>query len=110
MIPVQNAIASVADFAARDVVASMPNGPMKFASQMAVFAARSNPGPVIKPYEPFLKMTGILSEDGEYVDEQALYNALMGAFKEMPAVTLLGFTFNSQDAEKLLQRMISNER
>lgn len=106
MIPVSSAVNAVADFAAKDVVALMPSGPMKFASQMAVYAAKSNPEPVLKPYEAFLKMTGILSQDGLQVDEQALYNALMGAFKEMPSVTLLGFTFNSADAEKLMQRML----
>jgi hypothetical protein len=106
MIPIQNAINAVADFASKDIVALMPSGPMKFASQMAVYAAKANPEPVVKPYEAFLKMTGILSQDGQHVDEQALYNALMGAFKEMPSVTVLGFTFNSADAEKLMQRML----
>lgn len=61
---------------------------------------------VLKPYEPFMKMTGILSEDGRHIDEQALYNSLMGAFKEIPSVSFLGFTFNQQDAERLLQRML----
>lgn len=106
MIPIQHAIQALADFASRDVVAAMPNGPMKFASQMVVVAARNNPDPVWKPYEAFLKMTGIVNEDGTMVDEQNLYNTLMGTFKEMPSVSLLGFTFNSADAEKLMQRML----
>lgn len=105
MIPLDNAVRAVADFASRDVVSIMPNTPSKFLAEMAVAAARANPVPVIKPYEAFLKMTGILSEDGQNIDEGALYRALTGAFKEMPTVTMLGFTFNQQDADKLLQRM-----
>lgn len=106
MIPVHNAVQALADFASKDVVSVMPNGPMKFASQMVVVAARNNPDPVLKPYEPFLKMTGIMNGDGTMIDEQALYNALMGAFKEVPSVNILGFTFNSADADKLMQRML----
>lgn len=106
MIRIEKAVDAIAEFASRDVVSTMPNGLGKFAANMAIVSARNNPEQVLKPYDAFLKMTGILSEDGKSVDEQSLYNALMGAFKEMPSVTFLGFTFNQQDAEKLLQRML----
>lgn len=106
MIKIEKAVDALADFASRDVVSAMPNGIGKFAANMAIVSARANPDQVLKPYEGFLKMTGILSDDGKEVDEQALYNALMGAFREMPSVSFLGFTFNQQDAEKLLQRML----
>ena len=106
MIPYQNALDALAEFAARDVVSVMPNGARKFMALMAVSTIRNNPEQVVSPYEGVLKMMGVLSDDGKSVDEQALYNALMGAFREMPSVSFLGFNFNQQDAEKLLQRML----
>lgn len=106
MIPVSKAIEALSEFAAKDVVAVMPNGLQKFLAQMAVVSARANPENVLRPYEPFLKMIGVLSEDGQSVDEQALYNALMGTFREMPRVSFLNFTFTSADAERLMQRMV----
>lgn len=104
MVPLSKAIDAVATFAGKDVVSAMPPGANKFLAIMAVNSARRNPELFIGPYEKWLRMTGIMTDDG--IDEQALYSALEGAFSEMKSVTFLGFTFKPQDADRLLQRMM----
>ena len=109
MIPIKKALDAVAEFASKDVVPVMADSPRKFLAQMAIGAARVNPMPIIRPYEPFLKMTGIISEDGSMVDKKALEASLMSAFKEMPKVSMLGLTFTQQDALALLERMVDDD-
>lgn len=104
MIPLNKALDAVANFAQKDVVSAMPPGVPKFVAIMAVNSARNNPEQFLKPYEKWLRMTGIMSDDG--IDEQALYSALEAAFSEMKSVSFMGFTFKMQDAERLLQRML----
>ena len=76
-----------------------------FASaKRAESTARQNPEQFVRPYEKWLRMTGIMSDGG--IDEQALCYAIESAFSEMKSVSFLGFTFSMQDAERLLQRMV----
>lgn len=105
MIPLKNAMEGVLSFAANDVLPSMPNGLKKFAAYMALGALKANPEPAVKPYIPFLKMSGVVTEDGSTVDEQKLSVALSDAFANMPSVDFLGFTFTSEDADKLINRI-----
>ena len=105
MIPLKNAMDGVLSFAANDVLPGMPNGLKKFAAYMALGALKTNPEPAIKPYMPFLEMSGIVSADGAMVDEQKLSVALSDAFTNMPSVDFLGFTFTSEDANKLINRI-----
>lgn len=105
MIPLKNAMEGVLSFAANDVLPSMPNGLKKFAAYMALGALKTNPEPAAKPYIPFLKMSGVVTEDGSTVDEQKLAVAFSDAFANMPTVDFLGFTFTSEDANKLINRI-----
>lgn len=105
MIPLKTAMEGVLSFAANDVLPSMPNGLKKFAAYMALGALKTNPEPAVKPYMPFLKMSGVVSDDGATVDEQRLGSALSDAFANMPTVDFLGFTFTADDASKLINRI-----
>ena len=104
MIPMKKAIDAVATFVQKDVVSAMPPGVHKFLAIMAVNSARQKPEQFVRPYEKWLRMTGIMSDGG--IDEQALCSALEAAFSEMKSVSFLGFTSSMQDAERLLQRMV----
>lgn len=105
MIPLKTAMEGVLSFAANDVLPSMPNGLKKFAAYMALGALKTNPEPAVRPYMPFLKMTGVLSEDGSTVDEQKMAVAFSDAFANVPNVDFLGFTFTAEDANKLITRI-----
>ena len=105
MVPLKNAMESALSFVANDVLPSMPNGIKKFAAYMALGALKTNPEPALKPYMPFLKMSGIVSEDGASVDEQKLSVAFSDAFANMQNVDFLGFTFSVDDANKLINRI-----
>jgi hypothetical protein len=105
MVPFKTAMDGVLAFAAKDVLPLMPNGLKKLSAYMALGALRSNPEPAVKPYEGFLKMTGIMSEDGQSVDEQRLAAAFAEAFANMSTVDFLGFTFTADDATKLVDHV-----
>jgi hypothetical protein len=105
MVPMKTAMEGVLAFAANDILPSMPNGIKKFGAYMALGALKTNPEPAIKPYLPFLQMSGIVSEDGSTVDEQKLAMAFSDAFANMPTVDFLGFTFSVDDANKLINRI-----
>ena len=105
MVPMKTAMEGALSFAANDVLPNMPNGLKKFAAYMALGALKTNPEPAVTPYIPFLKMSGVVSEDGSTVDEQKLTVAFSDAFANMPTVDFLGFTFTSEDANKLITRI-----
>ena len=100
-----NAMNGIAAFAELDALPHMPNGIMKVGAYMAVEGLKRNPNVVTKPYEQFFKMLGVLSEDGNTVDVDALSGYLRSAFEKVPTVNLWGFTFDSNDVEKLIARI-----
>lgn len=105
MVPVKTALDGLHSFALNDVIPLMPNGPRKFAAIFGVCGSRNNPDFLVKPYESFLKMSGIMSGDGQSVDEQRLAAVLADAFQQMPAVEILGFTFSADDVNRLVDRV-----
>lgn len=105
MIPLQQVIDGVSVWASQDVIAYMPNGASKFLALMAVGSMRNNSANFLRPYEKLLVSLGIMTEDKSMIDEGVLKTALDEAFAGMPSVTWMGFTFNSQDAEKLMRRI-----
>lgn len=105
MVTVEKAMNGLASFAEMDALPHMPNGIKKLGAYMAVESVKKNPTVFTKPYESFFKMIGVLSQDGTLVDVDALSSYLRSAFEKVPSVELWGFSFNAQDAEKLLERM-----
>lgn len=104
MIPTQQLIDGVTQFAVNDVIPSMPNGVPKFLAYAAVGAMKGNSRALLQTYFPVLKKVGIMQSD-DVVDEVALKNALTEAFANVPNVQLFGFTFDSSDTEKLYRRI-----
>ena len=105
VITLQDAINGVADFAELDAIPHMPNGVKKVGAYIAIDAAKKNPSIFTKPYEPYMKMIGVLSEDGSTVDMDALAGYLRSAFEKVPTVTMWDFRFDAKDVEKLISRM-----
>ncbi len=105
MVPFETAAAGLFSFVSGDVIPSMPNGARKFAAYMVLGALRQDPESALAPYAPFLKMSGILSGDGKEIDESRLETALAEAFSNMPSFEFLGFTFNEQDAARLVRKV-----
>lgn len=105
VITLQDAMNGVADFAELDAIPHMPNGLKKVGAYIAVDAAKRNPSAFTKPYEPYMKMVGVLSEDGSTVDVDALAGYLRSAFEKVPTVNLWDFRFDAKDVEKLISRM-----
>ena len=105
MITLQQALDGITVFATQDVISSMPNSMAKFVALMAVGSMRNNPNSFVKPYESALKSFGILSEDGNMVNEANIRAAFNEAFASMPRVSWMGFTFTAEDASKLMARL-----
>lgn len=104
MIPMSQMIDGVANFVTNDVIPSMPNGLDKFLAYAAVGAMHGRYTEFAQKYVPALSSVGIVTEDGN-VDEIALKNSLTEAFKNVPTVQYLGFTFDKSDADKLFRRI-----
>lgn len=104
-IALDQAVNGVASYAELDVLPLLPNGKKKLFAYMAVAGFRRNPMLILKPYEQYLKMFGVLSEDGKMIDIDALAENFKSAFEKVPSVELLGFTFDSQDVDKLVSRI-----
>ena len=105
MVPLKTAMDGVLSFVANDVLPSMPNNLKKFGAYMALGALKANPEPAVRPYMPFLKMSGIVTDDGTAVDESRLATAFSDAFANMSSVDFLGFTYSVDDANKLINRI-----
>lgn len=105
VITLQDAVNGVVDFAELDALPHMPNGGKKALAYIAVAAAKKNPSVFMKPYEPFMKMIGVLSEDGATVDVDSLSGYLRSAFEKVPSVSMWDFRFDAKDVEKLISRM-----
>lgn len=105
IVPLANALNGVAAFAELDALPHMPNGVKKLGAYMALEAVKRNPNTIAKPYEQFFKMIGVLSEDGNTVDVDALSEYLRSAFEKIPTVNLWGFTFNMEDVNRLVARI-----
>lgn len=104
-VSLEQAVAGVADYMEMDTLPLMQNGIKKFGAYMAVEAFRRNPAVLVKPYEQFMKVAGILSDDGKIVDVDALAEIVKSAFAKVPSVSVLGFTFEVQDVDKLVSRL-----
>lgn len=104
-VSLDQAVNGVAEYVELDTLPLLPNGVKKLGAYMAVAGFKRNPAVLIKPYEPFLKMTGILSEDGKIVDVDVLSEVVKSAFAKVPSVSAFGFTFEAQDVDKLVSRL-----
>ena len=52
-----------------------------------------------------LKALGIMDQDGEDVDTVKLAEALKGGFDQTPNVTVMGFTFDRDDADQFMRTL-----
>jgi len=104
-IALDQAVNGLASYAELDVLPLLPNGVKKIGAYMAVASFKRNPSVILKPYEQYLKMFGVVSEDGKTVDVDALAESLKSAFAKVPNVELFGFTFEDQDVDKLVSRL-----
>lgn len=104
-ISLEQAINGVVSYIELDTLPLLPNGIKKFGAYMAVAAFKRNPAVVVKPYEQFLKMAGVLSDDGKIVNVDAFSEIVKAAFEKVPSVSICGFTFEAQDVDKLVSRL-----
>lgn len=104
-IALDQAVTGLASYAELDVLPLLPNGMKKFGAYMAVAAFKRNPTVILKPYEQYLKMFGILSDDAKTIDVDALAESLKSTFAKVPNVEIFGFTFEAQDVDKLVSRL-----
>lgn len=104
MIPLEKAINGAVGYASEELVAVMPNTSKKFVGYMVLGSIKSNPMAAVKPYESFLRMVNILTDDG--IDEVALRNSLYEAFAKVPEIEMFGFKFNRSDVDKLIPRIV----
>ena len=104
-IALDQAVNGLASYAELDVLPLLPNSAKKLGAYMAVAAFKRNPAVILKPYEQYLKMFGILSEDGKTVDVETLAESIKSAFAKVNNVELFGFTFEAQDVDKLVSRI-----
>jgi len=104
-IALDQAVTGLASYAELDVLPLLPNGTKKFTAYMAVAAFKRAPNVILKPYEQYLKMFGMLSEDGKIVNVDVLAESLKSTFAQVPTVELFGFTFEAHDVDKLVSRL-----
>lgn len=104
-VSLEQAVNGVVDYVELDTLPLLPNGVKKLGAYMAVAGFKRNPTVLIKPYEQFLKVAGVLSDDGKIVDVDALSEIVKSAFAKVPSVSIFGFTFEVQDVDKLVSRL-----
>ena len=104
-VSLEQAVKGIVDYVELDTLPLMANGPKKFGAYMAVEGFKRNPTILMKPYEQFLKVAGVLSDDGKIVDVDALAEIVRSAFAKVPSVSVFGFTFEVQDVDKLVSRL-----
>lgn len=103
MVSIEKAADGIAAYAAEELIPALPTDAKKFAGYIVLGSIKSNPAAALKPYEPFLRMAGIMTDEG--IDEDVLEDSLMCAFGKIPEVEFLGFNFNKGDVHKLVSRM-----
>lgn len=95
----------VTDYLLNDALPAMPNGLSKFLAYAAVGAMKGrDPIALVAPYMQMLQAVGLTDSTGQ-VDEVALKAAMDTAFTNQPTVSLMGFTFDSTDKDKLYRRL-----
>lgn len=104
-VSLEQAVNGVVDYVELDTLPLLPNGVKKLGAYMAVAGFKRNPTVLIKPYEQFLKVAGVLSDDGKIVDVDAISEIVKSAFAKVPSVSIFGFTFEVQDVDKLVSRL-----
>ena len=104
-VSLEQAVNGIVDYVELDTLPLLPNGVKKLGAYMAVAGFKRNPTVLIKPYEQFLKVAGVLSDDGKIVDVDALSEIVKSAFAKVPSVSIFGFTFEVQDVDKLVSRL-----
>ena len=101
-IPLENAIDKFIGYMS-DQVATIPKLGDRFLGFAALGSLKSNPAMLINKVKPWAEMAGIVA-DG-MVDTDMVRAALTTAFSNVPRVSYFGFTFTSDDAATLLNRM-----
>ena len=104
-VSLEQAVNGIVEYVELDTLPLMANGVKKFGAYLAVAAFKRNPTVLIKPYEQFLKVAGVLSDDGKIVDVDSLAEIVKAAFAKVPTVNAFGFTFEVQDVDKLVSRL-----
>lgn len=84
-------------------VAKVPKDFTKWLGFGGLAAIKFNPNPLKEKVAPYLEMFGIL-HDG-MVDIEMLKTVLDSAFKNVPRITYLNFTFDVSDADGLIAKM-----
>jgi len=101
-IPLENAVDKFIGYMS-DQVATIPKLGDRFLGFAALGSLKSNPAMLINKVKPWAEMAGIVT-DG-MVDTDMVRAALTTAFSNVPRVSYFGFTFTSDDAATLLNRM-----
>ena len=101
-IPLENAVDRFISYMS-DQVAAIPKLGDRFLGFAALGSLKSNPSMLINKVKPWAEMAGIVT-DG-MVDTDMVRAALTTAFSNVPRVSYFGFTFTSDDAATLLNRM-----
>ena len=101
-IPLENAVDKFIGYMS-DQVATIPKLGDRFLGFAALGSLRSNPAMLINKVKPWAEMAGIVT-DG-MVDTDMVRAALTTAFSNVPRVSYFGFTFTSDDAATLINRM-----
>jgi hypothetical protein len=101
-IPLENAVDKFIGYMS-DQVATIPKLGDRFLGFAALGSLKSNPAMLINKVKPWAEMAGIVA-DG-MVDTDMVRAALTTAFSNVPRVSYFGFTFTSDDAATLLNRM-----
>lgn len=104
-VSLDQAVKGIVEYVELDTLPLLPNGVKKLGAYMAVAGLKRNPTILLKPYEQFLKVAGVLSEDGKIVDVDVLSEIVKSAFAKVPTVNIFGFTFEVQDVDKLVSRL-----
>ena len=86
-------------------VAKIPKDFPKWLGFGGLAAIKFNPKPLKEKVAPYLEMFGVL-RDG-VVDIEMLKTVLDSAFKNVPKITYLNFTFDATDADGLIAKMQS---
>lgn len=97
-------MSGLGEFMRLDLFPAIPDGIARFGANMVLASFRANPDNFLNNYMPFLKMLGVVTDDGGF-DVDAFAKYAREAISETRSFKVAGFTLDNNDINKLIGRL-----
>lgn len=105
MIPKDRLVSGLGEWMRLDLFPAMPDGIARFGANMVLASFRANPDNFLNNYMPFLKMLGVVTDDGTSFDVDAFATYAREAMNDTRSFKIAGFTLDTNDINRLIGRL-----